>query len=78
VSGIVHMMHFDLIERIFSGRTLAGPADDDPHRSLRGVRYVVGGGYAQHLPGRWPGAGGLLQWKLRVLYRPGFLRYEGD
>jgi hypothetical protein len=80
-NGIIYKMHFDLVERILTSRTLTQAADSDIDSSLRGVRYLVSGGYAGLLPdgvlGR-TGGGGLLRWKLRVLYRPGLFRYEGD
>jgi hypothetical protein len=74
VHGIMHKVHIDLVERVLAGRDGSGV-----DQSLRGLRYLINGGYLGLLPdgvlGR-SGGDGLLRWKQRMLYRPGLLIYQ--
>ena len=80
-NGIMHKTHIDLVETLLKGRVLAGSDDAAPDRSMRGVRYLINGGYFGLLPDGYlgrTGGPGLLQWKLRMLYRPGFFICDSD
>jgi hypothetical protein len=69
--GIMHLMHMDLVKALY----------EVPDVSLRGIRYLISGGYISLLPegqfGKMAGDG-LLKWKLRLLYRPGYLIYRPE
>ena len=66
-AGITYKMHFDLVSLILDRRDPRPGAQFDP--SLRGLRYLFYAGYLRLQEG-------LLQWKKKMLFRPGFFEFD--
>jgi len=70
-NGIMYKMHVDMIDTLLKQRDLARAGDETADRSLRGLRYLTNTRYFGQ-------PAGLVQWKVRMLYRPGFFQYDFD